>query len=71
MAEAPVQHTNATNSQKNHNNPKTVLSDTTCVHGHTTFTQYTADGSVPNAAVFKQDSFNNHVRVTQCNCTLT
>jgi hypothetical protein len=50
----PDPQSNATNSQKNHNNPKTVISDTTCPHGHTTFVQYVNAPwrNVPNWAPF-------------------
>ena len=55
MAEQPATQSNATNTQKQHNNPNTMLSDTACTHGHTTFTQYVAYPGVANAAQLKAD----------------
>ena len=72
MAEQPATQSNATNTQKQHNNPNTMLSDTACTHGHTTFTQYVAYPGVANAAQLKADSFTQHQRVIyQCNCILS
>jgi hypothetical protein len=71
MSEKPQTQSNASNSQKNKNSPNAQESDTTCIHGHTNFVQYLAGPSYANAAALKTDSFNQHVRVTMCNCTLT
>jgi len=71
MSEKPETQSNANNAQKNKNSAHTVESDTSCIHGHTSFVQYLANPSYANAANLKTDSFNQHVRVTQCNCTLT
>jgi hypothetical protein len=62
----PTPQSNATNSAS------TVLSDTTCPHGHTVAVQYLRDPSYANAASLKASSFQNHQRILpQCNCTLT